>query len=99
MPCKQVVDDYANWFYGTFLPTVCACLDHPKSQTGYFQSILDVSVENAPCTRVYSVVVHFLGRKSWCELAMARLKWLAVEFSCGMRRFLLAGSGDRLAAL
>ena len=82
---QQCTVENEKWFFGTFFPEVWQYLEN------HLHNILEMPIQIANTTRLYSVVTHVLGRKHWCEKAMQTAEWLSLQILVTAAELLLEG--------
>ena len=92
-----------DWFQDTWIPRAVAALPAYPSITGgrghdgFLFSLLPSPVHAEGNTRLFSAIVHGLGRPRWkdCEAALGRMEFLSLEVAFRLRSSLL--SNDKAA--
>ncbi len=87
-----------DWFQDTWLPRAVAALPAYPSITGgrdhdgFLFSLLPSPIYEEENTRLFSAIVHGLGRPRWkdCEAALGRMEFLALEVVFRLRSALLS---------
>ena len=77
--CQRITKHNAGWFYNEVFPEGESAFDSVYPQSGTLESLLPYPIAQTESTRLYSAVVHGLGRSLWDEWAMGRLEWLCLQ--------------------
>ena len=97
--CQQMLPTSETWFHDTLRVVADIEFEGRLGACGYLHSLLPCPVEVQPSSRLYSCVVHGLGRNRWCEPAMERVEWLAVEILSLMRDLLRTRHSEYASSL
>ena len=91
---KVVGHGQTPWFYCVFLDFVRYSFDETwQKSAGCLYSLCQQPVHKKCDFRLYSALVHGLGRASWCEWGMARMEWLALELIVRLQMALVSFMG------